>query len=185
MGQGMGMNLGVGYRRLRGHQPVSAVMVVALAACAAGARAQENAAAASPKASESAATQPANKPSPDTKSDNKTELASRDTGTTFKLRVNLVQVRVVVRDRQGKLVDGLKREDFLLYDNGKLQNVSTFGVDTTQTRRERAEQAAKTQQSEPGESVDVVVMPQRFLALVFDDIHLSMQDATAVRVGAK
>ena len=160
-------------------------MLLVLAAWAAGAHAQDNVGATSPpKSSDTPAAQPA-KASSDTKSDNKVEVSSHDTGTTFKLRVNLVQVRVVVRDKQGKLVDGLKREDFLLYDNGKLQTVSTFGVETAQTRHAKAEQAAKTRQGDESAGPPLVVMPQRFVALMFDDIHLNMQDASTIRVAAK
>src|SRR5712664_2916780 len=37
------------------------------------------------------------------------EVSSHDTPTTFKVRVNLVLVRVVVRDSQGKIVSNLKK----------------------------------------------------------------------------
>jgi len=160
-------------------------MLLVLAAWAAGAHAQDNVGATSPpKTSDTPAAQPT-KAGSDTKSDTKVEVSSHDTGTTFKLRVNLVQVRVVVRDKQGNLVDGLKREDFLLYDNGKLQTVSTFGVETAQTRHAKAEQAAKTQQGDESGGPPLVAIPQRFVALVFDDIHLNMQDSSTIRVAAK
>src|SRR5712672_1804438 len=61
------------------------------------------------------------------------EVSSRDTPTTFKVRVNLVLVRVVVRDRQGKIVSNLKKEDFQLFDNKKLQNISSFAVETPES----------------------------------------------------
>ena len=128
--------------------------------------------------------QQAAKTSPDTK----TEVATKDTGTTFKLRVNLVQVRVVVRDESGKVVENLKREDFQIYDQGKPQVISTFGVETPESRREKAEAAAKTQTGEVeegGTGKALVAMPQRFVSLVFDDTHLSNSDATFVRVNAK
>lgn len=119
--------------------------------------------------------------------DTKPEVSSKDTGTTFKLRVNLVQVRVVVRDGKGNLIRGLAKEDFQVYDQGKLQTISTFGIETPQSRLERAAAEAKTQQQE--ESVEgkdeKVVLPQRFVALVFDDIHLEMNDAVVVRASAK
>src|ERR1700732_3427467 len=38
----------------------------------------------------------------------------------------LVLVNVVVRDRKGNLVRGLKKEDFTVTEDGKRQNVSTF-----------------------------------------------------------
>lgn len=123
-----------------------------------------------------------------TSSETKAELSSRDTAPTFKLRVNLVQVRVVVRDGKGNLIPDLKKEDFLLYDQGKLQTISTFDVETAKTRQERAAAAAKTQQqalSGEGSEEDKEGLPERFVALVFDDIHLNLTDAVAVRASAQ
>src|SRR5437016_5153391 len=57
------------------------------------------------------------------------EVSSHDTPTTFKVRVNLVLVRAVVRDAQGKVVPNLKKEDFQLYDNRKPQTISSFSVE--------------------------------------------------------
>ena len=71
---------------------------------------------------------------PTAKSEGKTEVSIQDSGTTFHLRVNLVQVHVVVRDARGNPVENLRKEDFLLYDQGKLQAISTFAVETLQTR---------------------------------------------------
>ncbi len=113
----------------------------------------------------------------------KTEVSIQDSGTTFHLRVNLVQVHVVVRDGKGKPIDNLKKEDFLLYDQGKLQSISTFAVETRQTRLAKSEAAAKTQveEGEPS-SASKAVLPDRFVALVFDDAHLMMQDIAYVKV---
>jgi hypothetical protein len=46
---------------------------------------------------------------------NPAEMATRDEPATFKARVNLVLVPVVVRDRQGRALGNLKREDFQLF----------------------------------------------------------------------
>jgi len=189
------MNLGVSYRKLWGQRRGRVVrLAVALAAWATVARAQETGSATSTPQSTTITTDNSSKASDapakassNTTTDNKAEVSSRDTGTTFKLRVNVVQVRVVVRDQHGEPVQGLKREDFLLYDQGKLQTVSTFGIETPKTRLQRAELAAKTQQASEGEpsAEEKVVMPQRFVALAFDDIHLQLQDAVTVRLAAK
>src|SRR5271167_1685950 len=82
----------------------------------------------------------------------KPQVSTEDTVSTFKLRVNLVQVHVIVRDAAGKPVEGLRKEDFQLFDNGKLQSISTFGIEDAHSRKERMEAAAKTQVSD-GESV--------------------------------
>ncbi len=115
----------------------------------------------------------------------KQEVSVQDTGATFKLRVNLVQVHVTVRDSAGKPVESLHKEDFQLFDNGKLQAINLFGVETAKSRKERAESAAKTQTIE-GETPagGSVSLPERFVALTFDDIHLTMADAVSVRVAA-
>ena len=61
------------------------------------------------------------------------------------MRLNLVQVKVVVRDQKGEVVRNLEREDFQAYDHGKLQMISTFGIETPETLRKRAEEEIKTQ----------------------------------------
>ena len=71
---------------------------------------------ASPKPATDAPTSQSQKSEPESK----TELSVQDTVSTFKLRVNLVQVHVIVRDAAGKPVEGLRKEDFQLFDNGKL-----------------------------------------------------------------
>jgi VWFA-related protein len=115
------------------------------------------------------------------------EVSSHDTPTTFKVRVNLVLVRVVVRDRQGRIVSNLKKEDFQLYDNRKLQTISSFSVETPEKRTASA--VASTDAEASSSSADVaggkaVVLPQRFVSMVFDDVHLSMSDAVFLRDSA-
>src|SRR5207253_6750873 len=116
------------------------------------------------------------------------EVSSRDTPTTFKVRVNLVLVRVVVRDSQGKIVSNLKKEDFQLYDNRRLQSISSFSIETPETRTASAVASTTTAQ-DSSSSADAaggkaVVLPQRFVSMVFDDVHLSMSDAVFVRDSA-
>jgi VWFA-related protein len=127
---------------------------------------------------------PASQPSkPET--ERKTEVSVQDTGNTFKLRVNLVQVHVIVRGNAGKPVEGLRQEDFQLYDNGKLQPITTFAVDTAQSRKERTEAAEKTQETQEGDAASSsATLPERFIALAFDDVHLKMEDAGPLRVAA-
>ncbi len=110
------------------------------------------------------------------------EVATSDTPTTFHIRVNEVQVRVVVREPGGKVVDNLTKNDFQLFDNNKLQAISTFALERAPTQP-----AATT----PGASTGVTnaapteaVVPVRFVALMFDDTHLKTEDALVVRNAA-
>jgi len=180
------MKRGQVYRKGQGGYRCCLSLIVTLLVWVACANGQEAGSSATPQAD-----QKSNQPSPPEQTakaspDTKTEVSTKDTVTTFKLRVNLVQVRVVVRDEKGKPVENLKREDFQVYDQGKPQVISTFGIETPESRKEKAEAAAKTQAGEVSEKESgLVAMPQRFVALVFDDIHLSNSDVTFVRVNAK
>ena len=58
---------------------------------------------------------------------NQPEVVSHET-TTFKVRVNQVLLRVVVRDKQGKAVGNLARESFQVLDNGKPQLITSFSL---------------------------------------------------------
>jgi hypothetical protein len=74
-----------------------------------------------------------NAPKPDAKATND-EIVSHDSPATFKVRVNVVLVRVVVRDSNGKVVTNLMKEDFQLADNRKPQIISSFSVETPASR---------------------------------------------------
>ncbi len=114
------------------------------------------------------------------------EVSARDTAPTFKVRVNLVLVRVVVRDPQGNVVPNLKKEDFQLLDNRKAQTISTFSVETPSSHAivSAAPNPAPPGEA-PGEPPTAAALPQRFVSVVFDDTSLAMQDALTVRVAAK
>src|SRR2546425_1618233 len=46
--------------------------------------------------------------------------------TTFKTTSNLVIINVFVRDKAGNAIEGLKKEDFKLLEDGKGQNIAVF-----------------------------------------------------------
>jgi VWFA-related protein len=116
---------------------------------------------------------------------NQAEMATRDEPATFKARVNLVLVPVVVRDRQGRALGNLKQEDFQLFDKGKPQVISKFSIEksggqaATAPQTSEANAAGKSQ--EPAAPLD---MPERFVAYLFDDVHLMFGDLVRVRDAA-
>ena len=137
-----------------------------------------------PASDTSPKTDAASKPAKSPPSNDNQEVSTRDTPTTFRVRVNLVLVRVVVRDASGKVVSGLKKEDFQLFDNRKMQTISSFNVETPETHTASAVTspgAAGYSSSADPIAGKAVVLPQRFVSMVFDDVHLSMEDATFVR----
>jgi VWFA-related protein len=115
------------------------------------------------------------------------EVSSRDTPATFKVRVNLVLVRVVVRDAQGNVVGNLRKEDFQLFDNSKPQVISAFSVETPESHA--ALPVTQASEGEPEASAEAAAkvaasLPQRFVAILFDDEHFLMEDAVFVRSSA-
>lgn len=113
------------------------------------------------------------------------EVSSRDTAPTFKVRVNLVLVRVVVRDQQGHVVPNLHKEDFQLFDNRKPQTISVFSAETPESHVVAATVPLDLNEPPvPGAAAAVASLPQRFVSVVFDDQHLEMSDAIFVRDAA-
>ena len=112
------------------------------------------------------------------------EVTTRDTPPTFRVRVNLVLVRAVVRDSTGKVVTNLKKEDFQLSDNRKPQVISTFSTETPESHK----LASTTKPAEPGTDANasqdsaaaIAALPQRFVAVVFDGqyerVHQDIRD---------
>jgi VWFA-related protein len=116
----------------------------------------------------------------------KDEVSTREGPATFRVRVNLVQVRVVVRDEHGKIVPDLHREDFQISDNRKPQLLSSFNVETLESKAAAPSSSASTpaDAAEIEKASVIAKLPQRFVAMVFDDVHLSIEDATFVRSSA-
>ncbi len=115
------------------------------------------------------------------------EVSTRDTPPTFRVRVNLVLVRVVVRDSSGKVVSNLKKQDFQLSDNRKPQVISTFSTETPESHKV----APTTPSSAPdpdanvsGDPAAIAALPQRFVAVVFDDTNMLVEDTVWVRNAA-
>jgi VWFA-related protein len=115
------------------------------------------------------------------------EVSTRDTPPTFRVRVNLVLVRVVVRDSSGKVVSNLKKEDFQLSDNRKPQVISTFSTETPESHKvapTTPPPAPDPDTSAPPDPAAIAALPQRFVAVVFDDTDMLVGDALWVRTAA-
>jgi VWFA-related protein len=113
-------------------------------------------------------------------------LNSRDEPTTFKVNVRLVLVRVVVRDSKGHAVGDLHKEDFQLFDKGKPQVISQFSVEQPGAHVALASKSSEPSPGEvPAEPAKTPDVPERFIAFVFDDVHLQFGDLAQVRAAAE
>lgn len=103
--------------------------------------------------------------------------------TDFRLKAttNLVVVPVTVRGADGKPVGGLKKEDFRIFDRGKEQSISQFGVEASSL----PSNSTVATQSVPSTSDSTVVAHSapvgNFIALYFDDLNVSDSDLIYAR----
>ena len=112
-------------------------------------------------------------------------MATREEPAMFKARVNLVMVPVVVRDRQGKAVGTLKQEDFQLFDKGKPQYIARFSMEKAAGRLNKASGAVPVSSPDkPSEEKPAVDLPDRFIAYLFDDVHMKFGDLVHARDAA-
>ena len=113
------------------------------------------------------------------------EVVSHEAPATFSSRVNLVSVPVVIRDREGRAVGGLRQEDFQLFDKGKLQVITKFTIQTSTAAPVSADSAASVAGNAAGPSAaPKPELPDRYVAYFFDDIHMQAGDLLQARRAA-
>lgn len=101
------------------------------------------------------------------------------------MSTDLVVVRVVVRDAQGKPVGGLRKEDFNLFDQGAQQNIAQFEAETSpSTRANPLSAPASTEQSLAPATPSAPALQGKFIAFYFDDINASDADLIEARDAA-
>ena len=103
---------------------------------------------------------------------------------TFKLRVDYVEVDVVVTDRQGNLIRDLKKEDFQVLEDGKSQAITTFSlVDIPIERFDRTLVSATP--IEPDVKTNERPFDGRVYVMVIDDLHTRFGRSQRVKIAAK
>jgi VWFA-related protein len=95
---------------------------------------------------------------------------------TIRIETQVVQLEVTVTDKQGKVIRDLKREDFELREDGKVQDIAYFSVGTAtrparwlgSTKSTNTPATTTTSTSTPAEA-----LAGRYIVLAIDDVHLS------------
>jgi len=119
------------------------------------------------------------------------EIATRDEPTTFKVNSKLVVVRAVVRDSLGHAVGNLHQEDFQVFDKGKPQTITQFDVEQpgALAAKGRQESEKNSGAAAPAEASSTTgsapAPPERFVAYLFDDVHLEFGDLAHVQQAAE
>src|SRR5580698_2011396 len=117
------------------------------------------------------------------------EVTQRDAPFTFSTGVNLVLVPVVIRDREGHAIGTLKKEDFQLFDKGRLQEISKFSVEQAEAPPTLPDTSVETDANgnPQAKSVSPAAQPVagHFIMWLFDDLHLNFGDLSQTREAAK
>jgi VWFA-related protein len=103
----------------------------------------------------------------------------------FQLRVerNLVMVRAVVRNSEGKPIENLTKEDFRVFDRGKEQPIGQF--EAVNIPPEPAARSSSPEGRIEKQSIAADARRQTFLALYFDDLNTSGMNMVQARDAAE
>ena len=129
-------------------------------------------------------------------------MNTRTSQIPLESHVNLVPIRVVVHDASGHAVENLHKEDFQVKQDGKVQFITHFSVETpasaaSQVARGEAiplppdstsyaiSGSASADAAASGKATDgKLALPTRFVALLFDDSHLDVGDLSRAKIAA-
>jgi len=94
-----------------------------------------------------------------------------------KLSTELVQIDVLVTDKNNKPIAGLKREDFELYDNNKTQQITNFSFE------EIGKPSTANQQTETNAIAKAITAGEvkRVMAFVVDTLHIKYENIYRTR----
>jgi VWFA-related protein len=121
-----------------------------------------------------------------TAGNNSAEIVSHEETPTFKVSVNLVLVRAVVRDSKGNAIGNLHKEDFQLFDNRKPQVITQFSAEQPGAQVEAMKEEHKSDNlGAPSQTAPPPSIPERYVAYIFDDVHAGFGDLVQVRNAAE
>jgi len=103
---------------------------------------------------------------------------------TFRVDINFVEIPAVVVDRQGRFVEGLRQEDFEIFEDRKPQAIAAFSVVEKGTDRAGARLFLK-QAAEPDVQTNAVPFDGRLYVLLMDDLHVEASNSARTRQFAR
>jgi VWFA-related protein len=112
------------------------------------------------------------------------EMSTHESSPPIRVPVNLVLVRVVVRDSHGQPVGNLKKEDFQIFDSKKPVAITHFSADTPESLQARVVRPEPLPGEPPSTATTNLMPPSRFVAFLFDDTRLKFDELARGREAA-
>jgi VWFA-related protein len=103
-------------------------------------------------------------------------------GTVISVQSNLVEMTATVRDRNGQLTGGLRRDDFELFDDSKPRKITAFSEQRARPAAATPGAPASPESSTPPDSPDTPA--PRAIALFFDDTHIAEFGLSRAKIAA-
>jgi VWFA-related protein len=103
-----------------------------------------------------------------------------------RLKTDLIEVRAVVTDHAGRLVDNLHQEDFELSEDGQLQTIRFFSLERISEKPAEAAAAPPAKPTTPRNSTGLPTAPPiRTIVLFVDTLHLSYGNLAGIKEALK
>lgn len=90
----------------------------------------------------------------------------------LRIKTELLQLRAVVTDKQGKVIEGLKADEFELLENNRPQKIEFFSSETIRAISKEPSGAAGVK-APTATSLTPPAKPTRTIALFVDNVHLT------------
>lgn len=119
--------------------------------------------------------------------------AGQSSQAAIRTETAIVPVRVVVRDSKGRAIADLKKDNFKLYQDGKLQEIANFTAMTSAESSDLPHSSGSSSTVAPSansisgnsDSSARSSTASRFIVLFFDDVHLYFADMAQIRAAAE
>jgi len=103
---------------------------------------------------------------------------------SLRVETSLVQVGVVVRGHDGRAIGGLTRGDFVLTEQGKAREITSFSVETSAVAREEAS-SGSTAVGPTAERAKSSVPPSRSVLLYFEDFGTNTAELKRAQIAGR
>ncbi|MFN7931475.1 MAG: VWA domain-containing protein, partial [Blastocatellia bacterium] len=99
----------------------------------------------------------------------------------LRIKTDLVQIDVAVKDQKGNLVRTLRREDFEILEDGKPQPITHFALGST--KQHAVYLSAESAKPKNGATtLPTAIQSGRYIVLAIDDYHLAAENLVAVKL---